>query len=395
MKNLRILFSTFLPLFFVMPTSITIQMAQPPSMTFQTTQPWTWLFYDDADSINMYDPLNDLTSIASSSQNLTILVLQDTQTGPGKIWLINQDHTIKLLEDLGEINMGDPATMKNFINFGKENYPAERYLLCIYDHGSAWLGSCVEENPVNDLLTMHELYQALVDGGGIDLLCFTAPCLMGPLEVIYELKDNVDAIIGDEELSGYNNWNNVMDDISSLLTTQSSLSTYEVAKCIIQFLRDNNPDDQDISMSAVRTDGLGTLCQALNILCKDFFKRWFSSFESITLAHEQTIFFGGEYAESYHVYDFYHFTQNLYSYSSNTRLRQDIQTVQEAFSKIIISTYSGRENAHGVSIYFPNHLTNGQIKIYGKAPYGLDFSSDSLWNEFLSLYALMSIVFNK
>ena len=394
MKNLKILISIFFMLIFIMPTSIAVRNEQTISAP-QTATPWTLLFYDAADSKNMYDPLYDLTRIAYSSQNLTILVLQDTQTEPGIIWLINQDHTKSLLENLGEVDMGDPRTMKDFINYGKEHYPSERIFLCIYDHGGAWSGTCVDENPVFNMLTMHELHQALTDAGGVDLLCYTAPCLMGSYEAAYEIRDNVEVIIGDEELSGYLYWENIMDDICLLLTNQISLSTYEIADCIIQFLKDNNPNNHDISMSAVRTDGLKNLCQSLNTLCKDFFRRWFSSYISITQAHEQTIFFGMELSESYNVYDLYHFTQNLYSCTSNARLKQDIKTFQEAFNKTIISTYCARENAHGLSIYFPNHLMNGQIKTYGKKSYGLDLSSDTLWNEFIVIYVLTSMLLKK
>lgn len=391
MKHLTVSLCLCMMLTFLIPTGSAIP-ATPPSTPLETIQPWTWLFYDAADAEVMYDPLSDLTRVAYGSQNLTILVLQDTETGPGKLWQINHDHTLTLLQDLGEVNMGDSQTMKDFLAYGKTNFPASRYLLCLYGHGAAWQGSCVEINPSDEILSMHELHQALAAAGGVDLLCYTAPCLMGSVEAAYEVRHDVDVIIADEEISGYRYWTNVVDDISSLLTNQPNLSTMEVARNIIQFLRDENPEYPDISMSAVRTDALDALGSALSTLCKDFLKRWFSSFKPIVQAHQQTLLLGGDLAGTNRLYDLYDFTQNLYSCTTNTKLRQDLQAVQQAFNSTIVSSYCFRPNAHGLSIYFPDSLMNGMTRLYGKTSYGLDFSSDFLWNEFLGLYVLTSLV---
>ena len=42
------------------------------------------------------------------------------------------------VEDLGELNMGDPQTLYDFIYWSMTNYPADKYFLILWDHGSGW-----------------------------------------------------------------------------------------------------------------------------------------------------------------------------------------------------------------------------------------------------------------
>ncbi len=40
--------------------------------------------------------------------------------------------------DLGEVNMGDPQALKDFLDWSMSTYPAQRYALVIWDHGDGW-----------------------------------------------------------------------------------------------------------------------------------------------------------------------------------------------------------------------------------------------------------------
>src|SRR6185295_12580297 len=42
------------------------------------------------------------------------------------------------LVKLGEVNMGDPAVLKDFIAWSKKNYPAKHYMLEFWSHGQGW-----------------------------------------------------------------------------------------------------------------------------------------------------------------------------------------------------------------------------------------------------------------
>ncbi len=99
-----------------------------------------------------------------------------------------------VLKDMGGADMSDKQTLLNFIKYGVENYPAEHYMLIIDDHGGGWRGACEDEqNGAGDMMSMPEIRQAL-DTFHFDVLVFHA-CLMGMVEVGYELKDNVDYLV--------------------------------------------------------------------------------------------------------------------------------------------------------------------------------------------------------
>jgi len=103
-----------------------------------------------------------------------------------------------MLRNEGTRDMSDPQTLIDFLDYVKENYPAEHYLLIIDDHGGGWRGACSDDqNGSGNLMSMRQIKSAIEDFGGVDILIFHA-CLMGQLEVVYELKDVADYILGSE-----------------------------------------------------------------------------------------------------------------------------------------------------------------------------------------------------
>jgi hypothetical protein len=95
------------------------------------------------------------------------------------------------IENLGTRDMSDPQTLRNFINYCKEHYPADRYQLIIDDHGAGWPGSCSDDLAgAGGLLTLPETREAIASSnlGHVDVLTWHA-CLMGMAEVAYELRD--------------------------------------------------------------------------------------------------------------------------------------------------------------------------------------------------------------
>lgn len=105
--------------------------------------------------------------------------------------------SLELKGDLGNLNMGDPATLKNFITWGVANYPADKYVLILWDHGSGAIGTSgvafgSDENHGGDGLSLPELQQALQNayattGKKFDVIGFDA-CLMATVEVASTIR---------------------------------------------------------------------------------------------------------------------------------------------------------------------------------------------------------------
>jgi len=166
------------------------------------------------------------------NNNLNILVLLDASINTadgyvspykdGYYWLRGGSIHDDLIVDTGEINSGDVNQEKNFLQWAVTNYPANKYYFSIHNHGGGFddpsitgvymssrlsgdnRGIGYDESHGYDRLTHYELGEATayfksIAGKSIDVMYFDA-CLMGGIELAYQLKDNVDYMVFSEEL---------------------------------------------------------------------------------------------------------------------------------------------------------------------------------------------------
>ncbi len=96
-----------------------------------------------------------------------------------------------MIEDVGEVDMGDPAALSEFLLWTHEHYPAQHYALVFWNHGGGfWIASDDTDGGRIDV-TNGELESALrplVDlRGPIDVVGFDA-CNMGQWEVAEALR---------------------------------------------------------------------------------------------------------------------------------------------------------------------------------------------------------------
>lgn len=98
-------------------------------------------------------------------------------------------------------SMADPETLTDFIRWGRENYPANKYVLVLWGHGGgAKTGIFVDDLFDGDVLHLDELKSALLNGGThFEALLFDA-CMMANLETAQAIQDSADWMIGSEEL---------------------------------------------------------------------------------------------------------------------------------------------------------------------------------------------------
>lgn len=358
----------------------------------ETAEKWTFMLYDDADFENAYDPLDHFAMEGWSGNGLNAVVLQDRNDGPAKIWYIDKYHRKSVVDEWGEVNMGDYKTLRDFINYCKEHFPADKYILDLYNHGGGWLGACIDVTD-NDSLSMDEIQRALEEAGGVDVLMFNAPCLMGNFEAVYEVREFVKVYIGSEELSGYKL--GVVGAICELLN-----HNYEPIECtylgeyIIEQVEEIMHPNYYFTMSAVRTDKIDNLASAIDKLCRDLTMRWLRYYGKVEEAHKNTFRFGMDYADNYQLYDLYDFVENLMDAGVSSPIKEDIINLQTAFNETVIAECHGvlERGAHGLSIYFPDKLMNGLTMAYRMKSYGLDFPRDSFWDEFLAIYVLTSMI---
>ena len=294
---------------------------------------------------------------------------------------------------MGELNMADHQTLRDFINFGKDNYPADRYLLWVVDHGGAWKGACMDDTSDELAMSMDEIQQALSESGGVDIISFLA-CLMSSLESVYELRDLVDVYIGSEDLGYSSSWNGICGDTNQLLTDYPDLSTEEIGTEIVNFFQEHhNPPANKLTMSAIRTNKVKALTDAVNEIAKYFVTHWIRSYFQVKEAFDNTFLLSDwqEWAPVFEVYDLRGFLENL---SDSPRK----QAALEAFDDAVITEVHGIDmtETHGLSIFFqPNISSYRLFKSYKSIQLGLDFTRDTLWNEFLFFFILTNTLLRK
>lgn len=185
-----------------------------------TNSKWTVLVYlNAANDLYSYSDLNvnQMEQIASPDVRFVLQWKQSQSLFSGssfdgtRRYLVKKDtntSTIgsQLIQDMGSnVDMGDPQTLKDFIAWGKANYPSDRTVLIIWNHGSgwnrssdlAWTRGVSFDDETGSWIDTWETQTAL-QGQHFDILAWDAS-LMQMAEIMYQVKDYATYIAGSEE----------------------------------------------------------------------------------------------------------------------------------------------------------------------------------------------------
>ena len=160
-------------------------------------------------------------------------------------YLIQKDSNMtkmgsKLIQDLGMIDQGDWRNLAAFGKWAKAAYPAKKYMLIVSNHGSGWekgvtrtvvenKGISYDEQSGNHINTP-QLGLALKEIGKVDLFS-TDACLMQMAEVVYEIKDYTDFIVGSEETEPGDGY--TYNDLLGPLTARPAMTPQELGKLTV------------------------------------------------------------------------------------------------------------------------------------------------------------------
>lgn len=132
--------------------------------------------------------------------------------------------------------MSDPENLRDFIKWTKENYPADRYMLVLWDHGGGFAMGYGHDD-LNDrsdgqsLMTASEIIGAIRDAGvRFDLIGFDA-CLMQNIEYANALEPYADYYLASEESEPGTGWFYTAG--FGKLAADPTLSTEEFGKSMI------------------------------------------------------------------------------------------------------------------------------------------------------------------
>lgn len=346
-------------------------------------QTWTYLFYDDADFTYAFDPWSDFGADAHGGDNVNVLVLRDTNADSARLYSLDAQHNYQLLENWGELDMGDPTTVALLLIYAKTHFPADRYAMAVYDHGGGWYGSCVDVTNAG-WLTMDDMAAGLAAGGGLDLLMFTAPCLMGSLEAVHELRDVLDIYIGSEELAGYVDWNGAMDEFCTLLDNSAGLTTEEVGAQTLEILVDNSIPEyfESVAMGVTKASATSAIVEAVHDFAYYCLSHPTELKTEVAAALEATTRFGELFAIDREEVDLGDFADQALARISDPIARQHLTAIKDALDVAVVAMIKGSSEprAQGLSIVFPE--TEAQVND-NYDDVALDMTDHTYWDEFI------------
>jgi hypothetical protein len=157
----------------------------------------TIIAYMAADNNLSLDALDDIEEMKQvfSATGTNLIVFIDPAGKEPYILEIAQDTATKV-RTYSELNSIDASQMRQVLNDIINMYPAKNYGLILWSHGTSWLPANVQLKSFGQdegaQINIPELSEALPVR--FDFILFDA-CLMGAVEVAYELRNKTDYII--------------------------------------------------------------------------------------------------------------------------------------------------------------------------------------------------------
>ncbi len=294
---------------------------------------------------------------------------------------------LRELSDRGERDTADPAELTDFIAWGVKTYPADRYMLVLWDHGGGWQGYGADEDrggaPGTSWMKLPDI-EAGVRGGlaaaglpRLDVIGFDA-CLMATLEVAELLRPHARYLLASEELEPGHGWD------YRAFAGAAQLDAPALSRKIVdgyQSIASAEGTSASITLSVVDLDRLQPIESAVTQLS--------SAYQSPgTLApyvgavgrgRSATLAFGADPdpSKSFYLLDMGDLFGEL-----STPLGSTATAIQSAVQGAVVYQVKGSAYARatGLSIYFPSEERYYDTALYAPLP-GMD-----AWRSFLARY---------
>ncbi len=408
-----------------------------PPITAPPAEPDTWLvmlYMAADDEVLEQDIVFDLNEaeLIGSTDRVTIVAQIDRFAGGSapnqeftstKRYLVTRDSDLNVigsteLADLGELDMGDPRTLRDFAVWAIKTYPAARHALILSDHGAGWTGGWTDNDPLaGSALSLQEIDMALAEIvaktgiQALELVGFDA-CLMGQLEVANAIAPHARFAVASEDVEPSVGWSYA--GFLQALVDDPSLTGRELSQAIVgSYIRqdarvndeearrrltggDYTPEEvievlsRDVTLAAIDLSGIQTLDAALNELAAALAT---ADQRLVARARTHAQSFANIFGESRRssFIDLGHFLALLAAGSLDEQISELAVRVRGALQQIVVAEAHGpgRPGASGLSLYFPNSgeyeaTFEGQSLNYAASVGRL--AAATLWDDFLTYH---------
>lgn len=292
----------------------------------------------------------------------------------------------ELLQDLGRnVDMGRPQTLRDFVNWVMTYYPAERYVLVVWNHGSGW--RFVErgggtrgvsfDDEFGTYIRTWELPIALDVLERVDIVSWDAS-LMQMMEVAYEIKDYCDYMVGSEESPPAEGLPYHL--VFGVLRDDPDVSTEDFLRSFGEGMLQFYGESRKITQSSVRMSEVSYLASVVDVLGALLLERLGQYDNEIRAARSEAQSYSPSALRVYR--DLWHLAYKLREHINDAEIDQACTGVMDAVERSVVWNHhnSLSPNSHGISIEFGD-----RYQPYW-SEYGLlRFSLKTRWDDFLRM----------
>jgi len=412
-------------------------------------RPWTFMVYMAGDNGRVFDTkqgriklmaemtsagYRDLQEMAAvgTTPNVAVVCLFDSLDGSFLIEVKPGDgFKDSAVTRLTEINTGDPTVLRDFVIRAMTDYPAERNILVLWNHGSGWLevdhyavvraagdpgrshapifrstprralaGETTRpiafDDSSMDFLDSQDLHAALSEaqaqtGRRLDIIGMDA-CLMAMIEGARELAPYADYFVASQEVEPMAGW--PYDLILRDLDERPDMEPADLAEIIVrrfaESFRGASRAEQTVTQSAVNLGRSSTTAALCKLLVEQILADEDATLRSaIRKARSDSLVF-----EDHHYRDLGDFATRIaqeLDFLAYDRVQEAARRLSEHLEErgrdaVVLETgYSpAYERATGLSVFLPDRLTVNPPEQAFTSYRKLVFPQTTRWDEFLA-----------
>lgn len=411
----------------VPPSIGVIPPGEPPSIEAQ--KEWTFLIYlNGNNSLDRFGEKNikQMEQVGSTRDlNVVVQWASLSRKSTQRLYVTKNAAApavaSPVLEELGQVDMGDWKNLVEFVKWGVSKYPAKHYFLDVWDHGSGWHGfqdRGLDRNWEHRVLNPHQrggygiarnllkmpfhpmdiswddntghsittlqLRDALAEsakimGHKIDLYASDA-CLMAMAEIATEVADSVEIYAGSEETEPGDGWpyhTFLQKWVAKPKSTAKDVATYLTQEYIAAY-SNGVFGSHEGTFSAFDLKSIHELDDAITQLGL--------SLLGLSSKFKSQILEASKNSQRFDFYDYADlddFVDQLDGLNLSGFRSELTQNVRIALGKVVVAhgATANFRNAAGLSIWLPESLSTYQE--YSDYYHSLNFESVTKWGDFL------------
>ncbi|WP_457568662.1 clostripain-related cysteine peptidase [Desulfurobacterium sp.] len=316
---------------------------------------------------------------AGSDSNVRVLVLCDR--GAGTTLYEVRKGWLKPVKVFGNLDTGNPATLKLFIEEIKNRFSFKKAAIVLWDHGDGWEDAAFD-NTASSALKMADIKKVFNDTDFHPEFLGFDECLAGMAEVFYTFKDIANITVASEASEPGYGW-----EYASLINSLKKHPEWkgeDLGKAAVdvyyQFYSNRTDYCQpECTLASVSSENASAIAAAVNLFASRAINGTSALLQDISSARDNTTEPESYYFPFYA--DLYSFADKINETVADPGIKDAAVAIMDAVRGIYFKSTGSELN--GVSIYFPDSREE-YFEDYFNTTLN-DFSA-TLWDDFLIDY---------